>query len=44
MNNRWGTRILAIIMIIIFVLVMMNLQKQLLMMQRHRNMPERCAC
>ena len=37
MNNRWAARILGVILIIVFVLLMMNLQKQLIMIQRHRN-------
>ena len=32
--NRWAVRILGIFIIIAFVLMMMNLQKQLLMLQR----------
>ena len=34
MNSRWTSRILGLIMVIIFLLVLMNLQKQLLLMQR----------
>jgi len=36
-GGRWAARILGLIMLIIFFLVMFNLQKQLLMMQRNRN-------
>ena len=34
--NKWALRILALIMLLAFILVMMNLQKQLLMLQRSR--------
>ena len=37
MNNRWAARILGVLMIIVFVLVMMYLQRQLVLMQQHRN-------
>ncbi|MEK6372511.1 MAG: hypothetical protein AABO58_07415 [Acidobacteriota bacterium] len=37
MNSRWPARILGLILIIVFFLLMLNLQKQLLMMHRHRN-------
>jgi hypothetical protein len=32
--NRWGVRILGIFLVIAFLLLMLNLQKQLLMLQR----------
>jgi hypothetical protein len=34
--NRWAIRIAGIIMLLIFMLVFINLQKQLAMMQRAR--------
>jgi len=34
--NRWAVRIVGILIILVFVLVMMNLQRQLVMMQRNR--------
>jgi hypothetical protein len=35
--NRWSARILGFLMVVIFLLLLMNLQKQLLMLQRERN-------
>ena len=37
MNGRWTARILGLIMLIVFFLLIFNLQKQLVMMQRHRS-------
>ena len=37
MSGRWTARILGLIMLIVFFLLIFNLQKQLVMMQRHRN-------
>lgn len=34
--NKWAARILGFLMIIVFVLVMFNLQRQLLMIQKNR--------
>jgi hypothetical protein len=34
--NRWGTRILAILMLVVFLLLMLNLQRQLLTLLRNR--------
>jgi len=34
--NRWGARILALLMLVIFMLLMLNLQKQLLMLAQRR--------
>ena len=34
--NKWAVRILGIFIILAFVLMMMNLEKQLVMMQRSR--------
>lgn len=35
--NRWGVRILGIVMLIVFILVMLNLQRRLQEMQDMRN-------
>jgi hypothetical protein len=34
--NRWGARILALLMLVVFMLLMLNLQKQLLSLLRDR--------
>jgi hypothetical protein len=34
--NRWGARILALLMLVIFMLLMLNLQRQLLALLRDR--------
>lgn len=34
--NRWAARILGILLIVVFALLMLNLQRQLLMLQRSR--------
>jgi hypothetical protein len=35
--NRWGARILGLLMLIVFILLMLSLQKRLEMMQDMRN-------
>ena len=35
--NRWGVRILGIVLLLFFLLLMANLQRQLVMMQRARS-------
>lgn len=35
--NKWGVRILGIFVLLAFMLLMLNLQKQLLLLQRARN-------
>ncbi len=37
--NRWAVRILGILIIIVFALLMLNLQRQLLMIQRGSRAP-----
>ena len=37
--NRWAVRILGILIIIVFALLMLNLQRQLLMLQRNHRTP-----
>lgn len=34
--NRWGVRILGLFLLVAFLLLMMNLEKQLLLLQRDR--------
>ena len=34
--NRWGVRILGLVLLVVFFLLMTNLQKQLAMLQRTR--------
>ena len=34
--NRWGVRILGLFLLVAFLLLMMNLEKQLLQLQRDR--------
>jgi hypothetical protein len=36
MGNRWTVRILGVILIILFALLMLNLEKQLLVLQKQR--------
>jgi len=36
MGNRWTVRILGIILIILFALLLLNLEKQLLVLQKQR--------
>ena len=37
--NRWGARIMGLIMLLIFMLLFLNLKKQLVMMQQTQNPP-----
>ena len=37
--NRWGVRILALFMLLMFLFLFWNLQKQLVMMQRMQGKP-----
>ena len=37
--NRWGARIMALIMLLIFMMLFLNLKKQLTMLQRTHNPP-----
>lgn len=37
--NRWGARIMALIMLLIFMMLFLNLKKQLVMLQRAHNPP-----
>ena len=37
--NRWGVRIIGILIIIAFALLMLNLQKRLVTLQRERQTP-----
>ena len=37
--NRWGARIMGLILLLIFMLLFLNLKKQLTMMQRTQNPP-----
>lgn len=37
--NRWAARIIGILMLIVFLLLMMNLQRKLIQMQRSRGTP-----
>jgi hypothetical protein len=34
--NRWAVRIIGILIVLVFVLMMMNLQRQLILLQRSR--------
>ena len=34
--NRWAVRLLGVLILLVFILLMFNLQKQLLMIQRTR--------
>ena len=34
--NRWGVRILGALLLVIFMLLMLNLEKQLLVLQKNR--------
>lgn len=36
MGNRWTVRIVGLILIILFALLMLNLEKQLLILQKQR--------
>ncbi len=36
MNSRWASRIVGLFMLLVFVWLMMNLQKQLIEIQRNR--------
>jgi len=36
MGNRWSVRIVGVILIILFALLLLNLEKQLLVLQKHR--------
>jgi hypothetical protein len=39
MTGRWGVRILGALLLIIFFLLMLNLEKQLLVLQKNRKGP-----
>jgi hypothetical protein len=34
--NRWGARILALLMLLVFILLMLNLENQLVRIQKRR--------
>lgn len=34
--NRWGARILALLMLLVFILLMLNLENQLVKIQKRR--------
>jgi hypothetical protein len=37
--NRWAARIMGLIMLLIFMMLFLNLKKQLVMLQRQGNAP-----
>ena len=37
--NRWGARIMGLIMLLIFMMLFLNLKKQLMLLQRTHNPP-----
>jgi len=37
--NRWALRILGILLLLVFALIMLNLQRQLVQMERSRRQP-----
>lgn len=39
MNGRWGARIALLIVLLLFFFLMLNLQRQLVQMQRMRKAP-----